>query len=84
MSESFYPQPVSDASGAICGFVGGATLLDYFAGQVLVGLLPKLPLVDQLGQYGVKVDDKIGYNLEIARSCYEIAKAMLEARKELE
>ncbi len=59
----------------------GMTLRDWFAGQVIVGLMAKLPLVDQTGSLGVKVEDKIAYNQDIAESCYAIADAMLRARE---
>ena len=59
----------------------GMSLRDWFAGQVLVGLLSKLPLVDQKGQYGKAVADKIKHNMEIAESCYWLADAMLAARE---
>lgn len=79
--------PVADASGAVSGFEGsgpGMTLRDYFAAAALQGLLPKLPLVDQLGEHGPAVDDKVAHNLEIATSCYCLADAMLAARRDRE
>lgn len=57
------------------------TLRDWFAGQVLVGLISKLPVIDQTGEFGCKVDDKIAYNDDVAESCYCIADAMLKARE---
>lgn len=59
----------------------GIELRDYFAAAALKGLLPKLPLVDQLGEHGESVGDKIAHNRDIAESCYWLADAMLEARE---
>jgi hypothetical protein len=59
----------------------GMSLRDWFAGQVMVGLMSKLPLVDQTGALGMKVEDKIAYNQDVAESCYAIADAMLKARE---
>ncbi len=59
----------------------GMTLRDYFASAALTGLLPKLPLVDTEGVFGMKVGNKVQHNLDIAESCYAIADAMLAARK---
>ena len=59
----------------------GMTLRDYFAATALQGLLSKLPIIDQTGVHGIKVDDKIAYNNEVAESCYWIADAMLRARE---
>ena len=47
----------------------GMTLRDYFAGQALMGVLSNS-----------KLDERIGEN-RLARSAYEIADAMLKARK---
>jgi hypothetical protein len=52
---------------------------DAFAGQALQGLLAKLPLIDQTGEHGVKVEDKVGYNIDVAGSCFALADAMIEA-----
>jgi hypothetical protein len=59
----------------------GLSLRDWFAGKALEGLLPKLPLVDQTGKLGIKVEDKIQHNADIAESCYCIADAMLAERE---
>ena len=59
----------------------GMTLRDYFAAAALQGLLSKLQIIDQTGVYGIKVDDKIAYNYEVAESCYCLADAMLRARE---
>ena len=59
----------------------GMTLRDYFAAAALQGLISKLPIIDQTGVHGIKVDDKIAYNNEVAESCYWIADAMLKARE---
>jgi hypothetical protein len=56
------------------------TLRDWFAGQALAGLISKLPVIDQTGEFGVKVADKFAYNDDVAGSCYAIADAMLKAR----
>lgn len=61
----------------------GLSIRDYFAAMALQGLLTKLPLVDQQGEHGIKVEDKIRHNLEIAHSCYCLADAMLEAREQV-
>jgi hypothetical protein len=53
---------------------------DFFAAAAMQGLLPKLPLVDQQGEHGDPVADKIAHNRDIAESCYWLADAMLEAR----
>lgn len=60
------------------------TLLDWFAGQALQGLISKLPVIDQTGEFEIKVSDKIAYNRDVAESCYELASAMLaeKARRE--
>ena len=49
--------------------VGGMTLRDWFAGQALMGVLSNS-----------KLDERVGEN-RVARSAYEIADAMLKARK---
>ena len=59
----------------------GMTLRDYFAAKALVGLLSKLPVIDQQGKMGVPVEDKIAYNRDLAESCYWIADALLAARE---
>lgn len=59
----------------------GLTMRDWFAGQALAGLLPKLPLIDQTGEFGIKVADKTAYNMDVAESCYGFADAMLAARE---
>ena len=59
----------------------GMTIRDVFAAAALQGLLSKLPIIDQTGVHGIKVDDKIAYNNEVAESCYWIADAMLKARE---
>jgi hypothetical protein len=53
------------------------SLRAYLAGQALDGLLPKLPLIDQTGKLGIKVDDKIAHNADIAESCCCIADALI-------
>ena len=60
------------------------TLLDWMAGQALAGLISKLPIIDQTEQFGIRVDDKLAYNRDVAVSCYEIAAAMVaeKARRE--
>jgi hypothetical protein len=58
----------------------GLSIRDWFAGMALAGLLPKLPLVDQQGEHGMPVADKIAHNRDIAESCYCIADAMLAER----
>ena len=74
--------PVPDLHpGALQVGSSGMSLRDWFAGQVLVGLLGKLPLIDQSGEFGAKVEDKVAYNLDVADSCYQIADAMLRARE---
>lgn len=63
------------------GDFGGITMRDWFAGQALVGILSKLPLIDQTGELGKPVPDKIKLNNDIADSCYGIADAMIKARE---
>lgn len=58
----------------------GLSIRDYFAAAALQGLLAKLPIVDQKGEWGDPVPDKIAHNREIAESCYWMADAMLAAR----
>ena len=70
------------AQQIVAGKISGMTLLDYFAGQALVGLLSKLPLIDQKGEHGPSVSDKIAHNHDIAESCYWIANAMLAQHEE--
>lgn len=62
------------------GPAGVMYLRDWFAGQALNGLLSKLPVVDQNGEFGIVVSDKFAYNDMIADSAYSIADAMLKAR----
>ena len=52
---------------------------DELAGQALAGLLAKLPLIDQKGEFGIKVDDKDAFNRDVAESCFALADAMLSA-----
>ena len=59
----------------------GMSLRDWFAGQALVGLLSKFPIIDQSGRLGIIVDDVDAHNQNVAESCYAIADAMLAARK---
>ena len=59
----------------------GMSLRDYFVRKALLGLLSKLPLIDQDGMFGPATKDKIKYNRDVAESCYWIADAMLTARK---
>lgn len=56
-------------------------LRDHFAGLAMQAIISKLPLVDQSGEFGKPVEDKIAHNLAIAESAYWIADAMLEARE---
>jgi hypothetical protein len=61
----------------------GMTLRDYFAAKAMQAILTKLPIVDQDGEFGVIVKDKIAYNNDIANSAYSIADAMLDERNKL-
>lgn len=62
----------------------GMSLRDWFAGMALQGLLSKLPVIDQTGEFGVKVLDKIAYNNDVADSCFQLADAMLAERQKHE
>lgn len=48
-----------------------------FMKACIQGLLPKLPLVDQMGEHGIKVPDKNVYNHEVMQSCVALADAAL-------
>lgn len=78
-----FPVPVDGATDGRT-HDAGMTLLDWFAGQALAGLISKLPVIDQTEQFGIKVADKIAYNSDVACSCYALADAMLaeKARRE--
>ena len=62
----------------------GMTLRDYFAGQALLGLITKFPLMDQEGEFGKAPVDMLQIKLKMAESAYWYADAMLEARKRLD
>ena len=81
---SAFPYAVQRLQSSYHSEVKGMTLLDWMAGQALVGLIAKLPIIDQSEQFGIKVDDKIAYNRDVAGSCYALAEAMLaeKARRE--
>lgn len=49
-----------------------------FMCATITGLLPKLPLIDQTGEHGIKVPDKVVYNQEVMDSCRALADAALE------
>ena len=53
---------------------GGMTLLDYFAGQALVGVLSAKRL-DECGSMEVN-----GRKMNVSKGCYTIAKSMLKER----
>jgi hypothetical protein len=76
----YYSEPIGSI-GPQLTIKGGVSIRDYFAAAALQGLLSKLPIIDQTGVHGIKVDDKIAYNNEVAESCYQIADAMLKARE---
>jgi hypothetical protein len=50
-----------------------------FMCAAITGLLPKLPLIDQTGEHGIKVPDKVVYNQEVMDSCRALADAALAA-----
>lgn len=50
-----------------------------FMCATITGLLPKLPLIDQTGEHGIKVPDKVVYNQEVMDSCRALADAALAA-----
>lgn len=61
--------------GAYAGYREGMTLLDYFAGQALAGMLARPDFV-------LFCDGGEGLNVELsAHNAYEIARAMLAERK---
>ena len=60
----------------LLGHTPGMSLRDWFAGQALNGLISKLPVIDQTGEFGMKVVDKIGYNKAVAASCRVCSRAL--------
>ena len=64
------------------GIAGGITLRQHYAGLAMQAIISKLPIVDQQGEFGARVDDKVQYNLDIAVSAFCIADAMIEAGKQ--
>jgi len=66
-----------ECNGAI---FGGITKRDYFASKAMQAIVTKLPLIDQTGEFGPRVDDKIKTNLDVANSAYWYADAMLSER----
>lgn len=58
------------------------TLLDYFAGQALVGLIAKSPFFDREGENGKPMVDMVQFKKDMADSAYWYALAMLEVRDE--
>lgn len=54
----------------------GMTLRDYFAGQALPAVIKKLNFV------GLYHEEHSGDSTAVARACYKIADAMLEARNQ--
>lgn len=60
----------------------GITLRQHYAGLAMQAIISKLPIVDQQGEFGTRVDDKVQYNLDIAVSAFCIADAMIEAGKQ--
>ena len=71
-----YPQEVPRI-----GHLTGITLRQHYAGLAMQAIISKLPIVDQQGEFGARVDDKVQYNLDIAVSAFCIADAMIEAGK---
>ena len=57
------------------------SLRDWFAGQIAVGLISKIPLIDQEVELGVNVSDKHKLNADIAESSFWLADAMIAASK---
>ncbi len=68
--------PLSDARQP------GMSLRDYFAGQVLIALVHKQPLLDREGEHGPKFDDAQLpiFRRDMAIVAYEYADAMIAAR----
>lgn len=58
---------------------GGMTIRMEFAKTFMAAILAKLPVVDQEGEFGVKVVDKVAYNADVADSACQLADALLEA-----
>ncbi len=59
---------------------GGMSLRDWFAGQALAGMTSNKEIGEQTSEYSERHDVEVGQTF--ARSAYEIADAMLAARKE--
>jgi len=59
----------------------GMSLRDYFAAKSMQAIITKLPIIDQLSEFGISINNKNKYNEDIAESAYCIADAMLEERK---
>lgn len=60
----------------------GMTMRQWYKGMALMGLLSKLPLIDQEGKIGIVVEDKLKHNADIAESCGWIAEAMIAEDEE--
>lgn len=56
----------------------GLTKREYFAAMAMQAIVTKLPVVDQTGEFGQPVEDKIAYNEDIAASACWIADALLK------
>lgn len=82
-----YPQPL-DGDGNPVGNVwlgaGGKTLLDWFAGQALVGWLAGPCAGDALDDYDGHPEGFAEHQTFVARSCYGYAEAMVAEKRRRE
>ena len=60
----------------------GMTRRQWYAGLAMQALITKLPVIDQTGELGIKVPDKIQFNRDVAGSAWQLADALLETEDE--
>jgi len=73
-----YPRKDTDERDGSSITYFGLSVRDHIAIEMMKSLVIKTPLIDQQGEHGIVVPDKVAHNLELADSAYWLADAMIE------